>query len=68
MNVGRYDRNIRLGLGLVLVSTSFIMLGGLSTNTGLLTIIVGAVLVVTGLTKFCPFYKLLGLSTRRFQR
>jgi len=68
MNVGRFDRNIRLGLGLVLVAASFFMLGGPGTTAGLLTIIVGAVLVVTALTKFCPLYKLLGLSTRRSHR
>nr|BCX00885.1 MAG: hypothetical protein KatS3mg041_0931 [Bacteroidota bacterium] len=55
-NVGKVDRVIRIVLGLVLLSLFFV---GPKTPWGLL----GLVLLGTAFVRFCPIYRLLGLST-----
>lgn len=55
-NVGAIDRNARVVIGLVLVSLIFI---GPQTAWGL----VGLVFIVTGLSGFCPLYRLLKVNT-----
>ncbi|MCS7081824.1 MAG: DUF2892 domain-containing protein [Bacteroidetes bacterium] len=55
-NVGKVDRIIRLVLGLALVSLVFV---GPQTPWGWL----GLVLLGTAFLRFCPLYRLLGLST-----
>ena len=62
-NVGSTDKKLRIIGGLVLLAISFMALGGLSTTLGIIAIVVGAVLLVTGLVNFCPAYKLLGIGT-----
>lgn len=62
-NVGQTDKIIRLLAGIVLVAISFIKLGGVDTLPGILSLIVGAVLIVTGLFNFCPAYKIFSLSS-----
>jgi hypothetical protein len=54
------DRIIRTVLGTVLLVLAVLVLGGLWQA---LAGIVGAVLMVTGLTGVCPAYRLLGMST-----
>jgi hypothetical protein len=66
-NVGSLDRAFRIVLGLVLIALmvvpataqSLASLGGWAW----LIPAVGIVLVVTGLVRFCPAYRLLGLRT-----
>ena len=65
MNVGRVDLVIRLILGMALVATGFLILGGFTTSVGSAVIVLGTVFGVTGLFSFCPVYKLLGISTLR---
>lgn len=63
VNVGSTDRVIRLIVGLVLLALPFT---GLFTSPVLFWggLVVGAVLVVTAAFRFCPLYRLFGLSTR----
>lgn len=55
-NVGRWDRNLRIALGLALLALVFV---GPQTPWGL----VGLVPLVTGLSRFCPVYRIGGVST-----
>lgn len=67
INVGNIDRTIRGLVGLFLIIAPFLGLFGLAAS-GLAfyaMIAVGLVLVGTALFRFCPAYRLLGLSTCR---
>ncbi|MGE4244064.1 MAG: DUF2892 domain-containing protein [Ramlibacter sp.] len=56
-NVGTLDRVLRIGAAIVL----FVLY---ATGTlGAWSIVVGLVLLVTGLVRFCPAYRLLGIRT-----
>ncbi|MBE7734570.1 YgaP family membrane protein [Devosia faecipullorum] len=61
-NVGSVDRLIRLVLGLVLVVLPFT---GILANPVLFwgALVVGVVLIATAAIRFCPLYRLFGLST-----
>ncbi len=59
-NVGKIDQFIRIILGLALLS-SFILLDGGMKYIG----IVGIILVLTSVLKFCPLYTLLGFNTNK---
>jgi hypothetical protein len=64
-NVGSADRLIRITLGLVLIILPFATSFGLWANP-LAQIgipVIGAVLVVTALVRFCPLYRLIGMRT-----
>lgn len=60
-NVGSTDKVIRLALALAAIVGAY--LTGFSSVLGIVLLGVGAVLVVTALTGFCPLYRVLGLST-----
>jgi hypothetical protein len=66
-NVGNADRLIRIILGLVLVAlpflTSWAVWASPLAQFGLP--IIGAVLIVTALVRFCPLYRLFGLRICR---
>ena len=64
-NIGSTDKKLRIVGGLVLLGLSFIAFGGVSTTLGIITIVVGAVLLVTALVNFCPAYRLLGIRTTK---
>lgn len=60
LNVGRYDRSIRLVVGLVLLALAVFSLNGAwAVASG----IIGIVLLGTGFFGFCPIYRLFGLNT-----
>ena len=59
-NVGTADRVIRLVLGVMLLG----LYGALESPWKYFTLL-GLVLVATALSRFCPFYRLMGLSTCR---
>ncbi|RDW12161.1 YgaP family membrane protein [Paracoccus thiocyanatus] len=61
INIGTAERALRLVLGVVLVLLPF--LAGLSTLWTWVSVIVGLVLVVTGLVRFCPVWAMLGIRT-----
>lgn len=63
-NVGSIDRILRVLVGLALIG--YVILGAVPYTTvglGMILLIVGAVLVLTGLVRFCPAYRLIGVST-----
>jgi len=66
-NVGNIDRLIRLFLGLALILWPFVTSYALWDSSLLKygAIIVGVVLAGTSMMRFCPAYRLLGLSTCR---
>lgn len=61
VNLGSADRVIRIVLGLVLIALAFT--AGLGTLGTILSAVVGGVLVVTALMRFCPLYRLIGVRT-----
>jgi len=65
MNVGSADRVIRLVIGVVLIILPFI--SGLELWSNPVAQygapLVGAVLVITALARFCPLYRIFGLRT-----
>lgn len=65
INVGTPDRIARIVIGAVLVLLP--LLSGLALFATPLwfwaSIVVGAVLIVTAIVRFCPLYAILGLST-----
>lgn len=65
INVGSFDRTIRIVLGLVLIAAVFIPGLPMAANPLLQwgVILVGAALIVTALMRTCPLYTILGLST-----
>ncbi|UJW87318.1 YgaP family membrane protein [Devosia sp. SL43] len=65
INVGTPDRIARIVIGAVLVLLPFVSGMALFANPVWLwaSVIVGVVLIVTALVRFCPLYAILGLST-----
>lgn len=65
LNVGTPDRIARIVIGALLILMPFVSGLLLFTNPVWLwaSIVVGAVLIVTALVRFCPLYAVLGLST-----
>jgi hypothetical protein len=57
-NVGGIDRALRIVVGILLLSLFFVLEGN-ARYWGLL----GLVMLVTGLFRFCPAYTLLGVNT-----
>ena len=68
VNLGTADRLVRLAVGAVLILlpyvTSFLSLW--ESSVAMLGLpVVGLVLVLTSLIRFCPIYRVLGLRTCR---
>jgi len=62
MNESTVDRIIRVIIGVVLLAVAiWAMTGFWAWVVG----IVGAVLLITGLTGFCALYKIFGISTKK---
>ena len=60
-NVGNVDQGIRLVLAAVL---AVLFLTGILTGAiGIISLVVAAILLLTGIFRFCPLYALLGLRT-----
>lgn len=55
-NVGTFDRVLRIAIGLLLIALAY---GGTIGAWGYL----GIVPLLTGIVRFCPAYKLLGMDT-----
>jgi hypothetical protein len=60
-NEAGWDRGIRVALGLALLSLTIV---GPQTLWGL----VGLVPLITGLSGYCPLYRVVGLSTCKVRR
>ena len=65
-NVAGLDRAARLAIGIVLLPTALLLLGGPGGGIlGIAATAAGFIGLVTGVTGFCPTYVLLGWSTAR---
>ncbi len=63
VNVGTFDRVVRAVLGAVLV---LLYLNSFVIGTwGAVLLIIGIVLILTALIRFCPIYQVLGLNSCR---
>ena len=63
-NEGPVDRTIRIVLGVVLLLVGLWLLNGLGGAAGgIIVAVIGAILLITGITGFCGLYRLLGIST-----
>ena len=69
INVGTPDRIVRLVIGVLLVIAPFVTGWALFANPvwTWIFVIVGAVLAVTGVVRFCPAYAIFNLSTAKTQ-
>lgn len=56
-NVGRTDKNIRIGIGILLIVIGLLF----AKSLGL--VLLGIVVLTTGLLSFCGLYKILGFNT-----
>jgi predicted phage tail protein len=70
VNVGTPDRWLRLIAGLVLIALPFFTGWALFANPvwNWVMVVIGAVLVATGVLRFCPAYCMLNLSTSKCDR
>ncbi len=64
LNVGTWDRILRVIAGGVLVVLLLTGVLNIGTGIGIAAAIAAAILIVTGAVSFCPAYGLLGLRTR----
>lgn len=64
-NVGDLDRLLRLIFGIYGMLMGFLFIRGV---VGIILGIVSLILLITGFTRFCGIYKLLGISTIRKDR
>ncbi len=62
-NESTLDRIIRVIVGIALLTLSFT--GTFTGGLGIVFIVIGAVLLLTGVVGFCPLYALLKLSTHK---
>jgi hypothetical protein len=65
-NEAPIDRIVRVAAGVALLAV--VVLGVLATPLSWIAGAIGAILLVTGATGFCPLYALLGVSTTRVER
>lgn len=59
-NVGGTERIVRLVLGVVLIALGFFALSGTLQIIGYL---IGAIMLITGITKYCPLNTLMGRNS-----
>ena len=63
-NVGQVDRILRLVAGVVLLALPFVLAGETALGGfGWLSMVAGAVMLLTGAMRFCPIYRIFGLRT-----
>lgn len=60
-NQGSTDRIIRVIVGILLIIIGWPVFG--NNALGIILDIIGAILLVTGITGFCGIYRVLGIST-----
>jgi len=64
LNVGSFDRMLRIVIGIVLIALAFLWLPTPWGWQGIGLIAVGLILIATALISWCPIYAALGLGTR----
>jgi len=62
-NESNLDRGLRAVAGIVLAIVAFAI--GAGTTLGIISMVLAAILLVTGAVGFCPLYRLLGLRTNK---
>jgi hypothetical protein len=60
-NVGRIERPIRMGAGLLAIMIG--LFAGFSTAVSGTALAVGAILLLTGAVGYCPLFTLFGINT-----
>ncbi len=60
-NEGMTDRIARIAIGITFLAAGVYF--GWMTLLGIISVVIGAIFFVTGLTGFCLIYKLFGVST-----
>ncbi len=60
-NVGMLDKMIRYAVGVILISMN--LSGWTSGILGTIAVMAGLVILLTGLLRFCPIYRVLGINT-----
>ena len=65
VNLGKIDRIFRMALGILLLATPFVFNWSFTlTPLGMrLSIVVGLILIATSSLRFCPLYRIFGMST-----
>lgn len=69
-NVGSLDGTVRIGIGILALVAGVLAVGGYwaaGVAVGVLALLVGAIMLVTGTTKRCPIYAGAGIDTIREQ-
>lgn len=64
-NVGGAERVARILIGLALITFAYLSLAG---TGAVVAYVVGAILLVTGLVRFCPITTMLGINTCKESR
>ncbi|MCY6381474.1 YgaP family membrane protein [Hoeflea prorocentri] len=64
-NVGTADRIVRLLVGIILIAAPWLFQSPIWQNPAMLwgIPVIGIILAATGLVRFCPLYRLLGIRT-----
>ena len=63
-NVGRNDQTMRAVVGPLLLTAGYAFLGGKrGKGKGLMTMLAGAMMTETAITRTCPVNKVLGIDT-----
>lgn len=65
INVGTIDRILRFIIGALLIIVPLTGLFGIAPGTAVtvVSVVIGIVLIGTAFFRFCPLYRLLGMST-----
>jgi len=64
-NVGNADRHFRLVVGIILLLSPLLNMPAIWSSSGFAyaSMAVGVILIATSLFRFCPLYRLIGVST-----
>lgn len=64
-NVGNADRLLRLVVGIILLLSPLLNMPAIWSSSGFAyaSMAVGVILIATSLFRFCPLYRLIGVST-----
>lgn len=67
-NLGTVDRSVRFVLGLLLFFAPLANIPAIwsSTTFAYLSMAIGVILAATAFFRFCPLYRVLGISTGKF--
>ena len=63
VNVGTPERVVRIIAGIVLIALAVLGTVGPWLNTGIVLLVIGIVLLLTGLVRWCPAWALFGVNT-----